>query len=147
MFHSPTTLHADGNGELREAMEVVGGAVERIDDPHEFAVDFAAVRAAFLGEEGVVRITLAHGIDDFHLGLGIDLRDEIVLPLLADVEAMDAVHATDDDFTGATGGTDGNIEQRLHVTTTSKKRLPDYDRGGAGMVKSVGGVPKKEPGA
>ena len=44
-------------------------------------------------------------------------------------------------------GTDGDIEQRLHVTTTSKNRLPDSRSGWGRNGKERDGVPKKEPGA
>src|SRR5690606_18810840 len=98
----------------------------------------AAVRAAFLGEEGVIRVALAHRLDDFHLGLGVDLRDEIVLPLLANVDAMDAVHPADDDFTGPARGADGDIEQRLHVTRPRKRDPIASDQDGSRSGKERG---------
>jgi hypothetical protein len=36
---------------------------------------------------------------------------------------MNAVHASDDDFTGPAGGADGNIEQRLHGTGNLDKLI------------------------
>ena len=46
-------LEADRDGEVRHAVEEVGGAVERVDDPAVAAV--ALGLAAFLAEEAVVR--------------------------------------------------------------------------------------------
>ncbi|GFE87422.1 hypothetical protein GCM10011488_23760 [Steroidobacter agaridevorans] len=94
----------------------------------------------------MIRVALAHRIDDFHLGLGVDLRDEIVLPLLADIETVHAVHAADDDFSGTTGGADGNIEQRLHgkTTSTNEPRIQSGSGQGAGIGKEHdGGVPSE----
>jgi hypothetical protein len=56
----------------------------------------------------------ANGLDDVALGLHVDLGHEIVLAFPVDLEAMQAVHAADDDFSGSASRTDSNIEQGLH---------------------------------
>ena len=69
VFHAAAPLHGDRHSELRKAVQEIGGAVERIDDPDEFAVCTAAVAlAAFLGENRVIGIVLANGLDDVPLG-------------------------------------------------------------------------------
>ena len=70
--------------------------------------------AAFLAQNGVIGIVLADDLDDFELGLRIDLGDEVVLTLGAHVETVEPIHAADDDFTGTARGANGDIEQRLH---------------------------------
>ena len=94
-----------------KAVQKVGRAVERIDDPHGVVL---AAAAAFLGEEGVLRVVAADDGDDLRLGGAVDLGDEVVAPLGGDGERLEAVQAADDDFAGAARGAHGNIEKRLH---------------------------------
>ena len=82
---------------------------------HRNSLSSRPALAAFLGENGVLRIVRAHGLDDFPLGLRVDLGDEVVLALGAHVEAMHAVHAADDDFAGAARGANGDVQKRLHA--------------------------------
>ena len=56
--HRALALERDRNGELRNAVQEIGGAVERIDDPGMGLVG-ALARAAFLAEEAVARPRLA----------------------------------------------------------------------------------------
>src|SRR5215469_500570 len=104
-------LAGDRDGESRKAMQEVGGAVERIDDPD--AVVLAAA-AALLREHGVVRIVVADDADDLLLGVAIDFADEVVAPFGSDGERLQPVEAADDDFAGAARGTDGDIEKGVH---------------------------------
>jgi len=64
-------------------VQKVGGTVERIDDPHGLVL---AAAAAFLGEEGVLRIVAADDGDDLRLGRVVDLGDEVVAALGGDGE-------------------------------------------------------------
>ena len=63
-------LHGDRYGEGGEAMQEIGGAIERIDDPNEFVV---AAAAGLLAEHGMLRIAAAYGGDDVGLGLAVDV--------------------------------------------------------------------------
>ncbi len=92
-------------------MQEIGGAVERIDDPDEFAV---AAAAAFLGEEGVLRVAAANGGDDVGLGLAVDVGDEIVAALAVDFQGIEAREAAYDQIAGAPRGAHADIEQWLH---------------------------------
>jgi hypothetical protein len=67
---------------------------------------------------------LADDFDDFRFRLQVDLADEIVLALGAHFEAVQAVHAADDDFARATRGADRNIDQGLH----SRPRAAEWER-------------------
>ena len=117
VLHAAATLHADRDCELRKAVQVIRGAVERVDDPHELVV--VAALAAFLGEEGVLRIKPTHGLDDVPLRRQVDLGDEVVLALGAHFEAVHPVDAADDDLPGAQRGFDGDVQQRLHAGRAS----------------------------
>ena len=57
LLQASTVLERDRYGERREAVQEIRRAVERIDDPDEFAV--AAAAAALLGEKGMVGMSCA----------------------------------------------------------------------------------------
>ena len=62
-------------------MQVVGRAVERIDNPD--VVRFTD-NAGLLGEKRVIGIVLEDRIDDGLLGRVVGVADEIVMPLALD---------------------------------------------------------------
>ena len=88
-------------------MHEVGGAVERVDDPDDFVV---AGGAAFLGEDGVVGVQPADGLDDVGFGGLVDLGDEVVAALALDLDGFEARDGADDDVAGAARGFDRDIE-------------------------------------
>jgi hypothetical protein len=59
----------DRHAPVREAVQVVAGAVERVDHEHRIAL---ALRAAFLAQERGIRVGLAQFLDDRFLGLLVD---------------------------------------------------------------------------
>ena len=91
-------LHADRDAILRKAVDEVGGAVERIDDPDVFGLAFGA--PGFLGMEVVVGIGVAHDADDRLLGRLVHLGDEVVGPLGLHLEAFAAKRGAVDDRAG-----------------------------------------------
>ncbi len=116
----PTLLLAgDGHRERREAVQEVGRAVERIDDPDGVVL---AAAAALLGEHRVVRIVVADDADDFLLRVAVDLAHEVVAPLGGDGEGLQPIEAADDDFAGATRGADCDIEKRVHGSSHERAR-------------------------
>ena len=104
-------LERDRHRKSWETMQEIRRAIERVDDPDEFTV---AVAAAFLGQEGMLRVAAADGRDDVGLGLAVDVGDEIVASLAVDFQRIETRQAADDQITGAPGGTHADIEQWLH---------------------------------
>jgi hypothetical protein len=83
----PPPLQRDRNGEDRDAVQEVGGAVERIDDPTVLVV-LARDAAALLHQEGIARPgTRQFGVDDF-LGLAVGLADIIARSLHRDLQVL-----------------------------------------------------------
>ena len=74
-------------------MQKIGGAVERVDDPHEFTL---AAAARLFGQDRVLRIAAVNGGDDVRLGLAVDVCDEIVAALAVDFQGIEARQAFDD---------------------------------------------------
>jgi hypothetical protein len=73
-------LEADGDGPMRDAVQEVGGAVERIDDPAVRAVD-ADDLAALFHEEAVTGARLGQLAVDHILGFVVGGADEVARPL------------------------------------------------------------------
>ena len=88
-------------------MHEIRGAIERVDDPDDVVV---ARRAAFLGQDGVIRIQPADGLDDVGFGRLVDLGDEVVAALAFNLDGFEARDGADDDVAGAARGFDRNIE-------------------------------------
>jgi hypothetical protein len=75
-FQPVLVAETDGNGEVRNAVQEVGGAVQRIDDP--LILVLAVLFAAFLGQNTVVGIGLAQNLDNLLFGLYVRFTDEVV---------------------------------------------------------------------
>jgi hypothetical protein len=111
VLEAASDLAGDRHGEHREAVQEVGGTIERVDDPERIV---RAARAAFLGEECMLRIVAADGGDDFLLGRVVHLGDEVVAPLGSNGQRLQAVQAADDDLAGTARGAHGDVEKRRH---------------------------------
>ena len=61
---------------LREAMQEIGGAIQRIKDPLVFRVF-----TTFFGQNAIFRVGLAQYIDNRLLGFTINVGDEIIITL------------------------------------------------------------------
>ncbi len=95
MLDSPTNAAGDRHAELREAMDEVGRAIERIDDPLEGA---RTECATLFTQEGVIGVGATDGGDDLGLGSPIDIGHEVVPTLARDFERIEAIETTYDDF-------------------------------------------------
>ena len=83
--HRALALERDRDGELRDAVQEIGGAVERIDDPAMGLVG-ALAHAAFLAEEAVAGPRLGQfGIQRL-LGAAVGGGDEIGRALQRDLQ-------------------------------------------------------------
>ena len=87
----------DRRARERDAVGVVGGAVERIDQPREGPVGHVA--PALLGEDGVVRVVLADHADHLGLGRQVDPRDDRH-PLALHLHLLGVVQPLDQDRAG-----------------------------------------------
>ncbi len=111
VLETPLVLDGDRYGEGRKAVQEIGRAIERVDDPDEFTV---AAAAGLLPEHCVLRMAAADGGDDVRFGLAVDVGDEIVAALGVDLDRIETRQAAHDQITGAPGRAHADIEERLH---------------------------------
>ena len=81
-------LQRDGNGKQRNAVQEIGGAVQRVDDPAVLGI-LALHHAAFLHQEGIARARLGEFGEDDLLGLAIGLADIVARSLQRHLEVLD----------------------------------------------------------
>ena len=80
-----TLPERDGDRILRKAVDEVGGAVERINDPDVFGVTLRRFRdTGLFSNEAMIWVGLLLHLNDGLLGRLIDFADEIVRPLARD---------------------------------------------------------------
>ena len=85
---APFALERDGDREMRNAVQEIGGAVERIDDPAMGLVG-AGASAAFLAEEAVFGPRLGEFLAHDFFGAPVGGGDEIARALQRDLKVLD----------------------------------------------------------
>src|SRR5690606_38535701 len=101
----------DRDAPVRDAVEVVAGAVERVDHPGVAAgAAVALLRAAFLAEDGVVGIGPAQLLDDRLLGQAVDLAGVVHAALLGHVQRVEPVHVAHQDVAPGARGLDHDVD-------------------------------------
>ncbi len=119
MLSDALVLDGNGDGELRKAMNKVGGAIQRIDDPEPVGALFASRgQPALLTEEAVIGVCLLQHIEDGFFGSTIDLGDVVIEPLGLDIHQIYFFSGLGNDFTGGTGGAQRHVQHGLHGETT-----------------------------
>ena len=99
-------LEGDGDAEDGDAVGVVGGAVQRIDDPA--AAGRPTQGPALLGENGVPGKSCLNRLDDQRLGAAIHLGDQVGrAPLEGDLAALSQLGA--EERPGAPGGVNRDL--------------------------------------
>ena len=81
---NPFALQGDGNGEVRNGVQEIGGAVERVDDPAVGLVG-AFDETAFLAEESITWPGLFKLRADHRLGLDVGGGDKVGQALFRDL--------------------------------------------------------------
>ncbi|GAE55469.1 hypothetical protein XPR_2104 [Xanthomonas arboricola pv. pruni MAFF 301420] len=90
---------------MREAAQIVAGAVQRIDDPG-VAATLATLHAAFFAEHGVLGVAALEFLDDDLLGIGIDFAGVVHAAFLHHVERIELVDTAQQHIAGEAGGFD-----------------------------------------
>ncbi|MND96397.1 hypothetical protein D3C80_886900 [compost metagenome] len=116
MLKAATVFAGNADSKVRNATQEVGGTVQWVDDPQVVLAFFAAtgVQAGFFAVDGVVRVGLAQGIDDALLCGAIDFRDVILGVFFINLDGIQALDGAENQFTGAAGGAQRDIQHGLH---------------------------------
>ena len=96
----------DRDGVLRNAVNEVGGAVDRIDDPHPFALGVAH-ETAFFREDRVARIGARENVENGLFGGSVRGGHKVVFRLVVDRETVELLSGGGDFLSGAARGLDG----------------------------------------
>src|SRR5262249_33189253 len=104
-------LDADRDREMRNAVQEVEGAVERVDDPAVGGV-LAGGSAALLQQQAVVGPGLGQLALEDIFRTEVGLGDEVRRALLADLEVLDLAEIADQSLRGLVGGIDHDIDER-----------------------------------
>src|SRR6266849_578836 len=122
----------DGDCELRNAVQEIGGAVERVDDPAMGLVGTLG-SSALLAEKAVAGARLGELRAQNFLGAPIRRRDEISRPLQRDLQPLDLAEVALEAARRIVRGPDHDVEKRgLHHDL----RIKDY----GGRVPSFPGL-------
>src|SRR5690606_15274210 len=115
---------------MRPAVQVIAGAVERVDYPGAAARTAATfLRAAFLAQDGVLGVGPAQFLDDRFLGQPVDFAGVVHPLLLDDVQRVELVHVPQQHAAAGAGRLDHDVDGGLeHGGTTS-----GTGRGGRGQ--------------
>ena len=103
-------LERDRDREVRDAVQEVGGAVERIDDPGMGLVG-ALAAAAFLAEEAVARARLGQLLAQGLLGAPVGGGDEIGRALERHLQVLDLAEVALERAPGLARGLDHDVEE------------------------------------
>ncbi len=104
-------LQPDGDGEQRHAVQEVGGAVERVDDP-AMGLVVADDLAALLHQEAVAGARLRQLAVDDLLGLVVGGGDEVARALDRNLQLLDLAEVAGEAAAGLAGGGDHDVHQR-----------------------------------
>ena len=91
-------------------MNEVGGAVQRVNDPDEFAVLGAVLAARFFGQDAMAGVSRDQHVDDGFFSLLVHLGDEVVGLFDRDADRFDIKCRTVDDGAGGARSLDGHVE-------------------------------------
>ena len=127
MLKATAVFAGNAHGEMRHAAHEVGGAIERVDDPQVIlALALTFAEAAFLTVDTVVRIGLAQCRDDGLLSRTVYFGDVVLGVLLVDGDGVQALDGTKNQFTGAAGRAQRDIQHGLHGNLPGALKKADH---------------------
>ena len=111
MLELAALAEGDADAEMRESVQIIGGAVQRVDDPFALAL---ALGAAFLGQDRVIGVRAVNDAYDLGLGGAIDFGDEVIRRLVLDIEPVNLLEVPENDAGRGAGRGNANIDDRMH---------------------------------
>lgn len=125
-FQFATILQGDGDGELGESMEIIGGAVQGINDPQ---VIVSRVAAAFFGQDGMIGIGFFNGIDNDLFRSAIYFGNKIIRLFFLHLNLVHVIEVIEQQLASFAGSAGGNGRYGVHGFADNPSRgdnLPLY---------------------
>ena len=92
-------------------MKIVGGAVQRVDDP---LVLVLAPRSALFGQDRMLGMVLVDHVDDGLFRQPVHFADKLVAPLVHNLQRLQPIDVAHHDGAGFAGGANGDIDHCVH---------------------------------
>ena len=110
-------LHGQRNTHAvhREAMDEVGGAVQRVDDPDVVGVLCTLGAAGFFGEDAMSWVGGEQRLDDHFLSRVVHFGDEVVDLLLRNPHRFHVERGAVDDGASGACGLDGHVDHGVQI--------------------------------
>jgi hypothetical protein len=130
---APLLLVSDRYREVRDAVQVIAGAVQGIDHPQELAV---ARLPALLAQEGMVRVEAPDFPYNLSFAGAVHLAHVVVPRLALHRDGVHVLQLAAHDGGGGVGGLDGDIENGCDMADGPEKAAQDT-RSGPAMAADV----------
>ena len=95
-------------------VQIVGGAIQRVNNPFKFGA-LVAQYARFFRQNPVVRIGFLQGFDDDGFGLAVHFGNEIVKRFVVDADAGKIVAGAQHHVACLAGGFECNVERGVEL--------------------------------
>ena len=106
MLRLPVTQDRDGNGKMWVAVNEVGCAIERINDPGVFPTRFFTT---FLCDDTMFGIRPTDNIEYCRFGVLVGPRHEVSLPFARNIVVVKAAEVTENNFPGFSSCPDSRV--------------------------------------
>ena len=115
VLKTTTVLNSNGHGKMRNAIDKVGGAIERINDPEViFAFTLTFTVAALFTVKTVVGVGFAQRSNDGFLSSLVHFGDKVIAALDLNIDVVKIVVGSGYDITSLARRTQRHINHRLH---------------------------------
>ena len=116
--HFCPTLDAQGDGDsnMGNAFNKVGGAIQWVNDPLILRI-FFALNTKLFADDTVIGISLEQGLDDSLFGLSVYVGHQVVFGLFCGLNIQGITKILGNNLTSITSRTNGNVEHWMHRLT------------------------------
>ena len=105
----------DTDAVKRKAVDEIGRAVQRVDDPDEFGIFRAMLAARLFGQNAVAGVSRQQRFNDRGFGGLIDFGDEVVGLLERDANGLNIKGSAVDEGAGGARSLDGHVEHGVEI--------------------------------
>jgi hypothetical protein len=115
LFDFALDRQGDADAVHRQAVNKVGGAVQRVDDPDKFRVFGAVLLARFFGQDAVTGVGSQQCLDDDLFGCVVNIGYEVIDQFLRNADRLHIQRGAVDDGAGGSGRLDGDVDHGMQI--------------------------------